>query len=962
MVDNRKVGASAGRFVGRAEELQRIEHCLALLANGIGNVVLVSGEAGIGKSRLAKELATRAVGRGYQIWTQRCSPFEINVPYLPMSRMLNDFMISSVNHGFTVPEALFRLFPERYPDAPRAHPQHGDLERQRIHDAVWDLMRACGENVPLVVVLDDLHWADKATLALLSFLGARVDSAPVLIVGLRRTSEAAIAESGAPLPLIPSGALRLRLQGLSLDDIRAFLDEARAMSDELFDDESAGDLLRLTGGNPLFMEEVVRHNHVPGKPASRRFAFESLEVPEALSDIVADRLDGLPLAHRQILGNAAVLGLQFDFDVLAELSEGPEELVIEALERSSAELLIVEGQSPGHDFEFRHELVQQVLYQTLSKPRRQKLHVRAAEALAVVHGSKDTHAGEMARHLQLAGRRGDAAKLADASLSAAMGAQQVFAYGEAVHHLNVALEAMESSGAALAIRAHTLDRIAGILYISGSPVEDGLGFAERALKLYEQMGERERVAQAHSRLMWQFSSYPENLDMHRARGQLEAAKEILGDGRDRIALGYFHIGRASAALWEVRTAEGLDASAAGLGVAARLGDDALWSSAAGVRGWHLSVNGRLKEGRTLLERAWHAADKNGHLIWAFRAAWYHGTLSYLMANPWEACRWLGRERARPHLGGALLQRRSLIERLGHALIAVGDLAEAENISNELGSDNLVQLHLHYRRGDWEQALEGWTQTRERILRAGDLLDEWLVNHRIAAVASVMGDTDVAQAVLVRSLDISSDGAPLLEVFTRLRLVQLVAPKSVTEAAEHLRRAEALLEADEDWGGMRGQLAMSRGALAKWRGDPRAAVDQFTDALACFEKLRIPWECAEVRLQLAILAGDEGADQLERAAAIHRFHGTERFWERRLSSVKAKPVPSASVPGGLSARELEVLSWLAKGMTNAEIARALTISPFTVARHVSAILEKTGIRSRAGAAAMAVSAGIVVIPK
>jgi DNA-binding CsgD family transcriptional regulator len=725
---------------------------------------------------------------------------------------------------------------------------------------------------------------------------------------------------------------------------------------------------RLTAGNPLFVGELVRHlesetTSETDRSAwlSRLVAAELPSVPPALTEVVERRLDALPSLARSILSQAAVLGLQFDFDVLAEMADLEEDVLLDALGDAAHAEILFEARDGVADFEFRHEIVRQVLYTNLSRPRRQRMHLRAAQALESVYAaSVDLRLGEISHHYRAAGRRADQRRTAEYSLRAAMRAQDVFAYPEAVEHLRIALAAFEESGGSIRERADVLDRMAGILYVSGGSRDLGIQCAERALRLYEQLGEHQRIAQAHSRLMWQFSSYPEVVDMPRARAQFEAAKGILGDDRDRMALGYFFIGQAGAALWEVRTPEGLEASNQALGVAERLGDQALWASAAGMRGWHLAISGRLRQGRELLERAWQAADTKGHFIWSFRAAWYHGTLTFLLADPWESCTWLQRELARPHLDAALLQKRSLLERLGHSLIAIGDMERAAAVAQELGPGNIVSAHLQYRAGEWEAAMEGFVAAQARVVRAGDAFDEWLINHRIASVASALGETGTAVAVLSRNLEISADGATTLEAFTRIRMAMVVAPASADCADGHMQRAVELLHDGEDWRGLGGQVAMAKGAVAAARGERTEAIGELEAALREFERLRIPWEVAEARLRLAALGVPEADEHLRLASEIHERCGTPGFWARRVATISpAMKGTAMSNSHGLSGREVEVLALLGRGLSNKEIADELVISPHTVAKHVSAILAKTGVRSRSGAAALAISEGAIL---
>ena len=194
------------------------------------------------------------------------------------------------------------------------------------------------------------------------------------------------------------------------------------------------------------------------------------------------------------------------------------------------------------------------------------------------------------------------------------------------------------------------------MLVTGLDLKKGIDYQERALELYEELGQEERAAQMHSRLGRDLSTFPATMDIDRALTHYRAAEAVLGQGPERAPLGHLYVSLASAALWGVRTDEGLAASRRAMEIGERLGNKALWTTGAALRGFHLWASGRLGEALPLLERAWEAGDRLNHVFAGFLTAWIRGQSARFLGDPRDAEGWYRRELAKPRLAQAPIQR------------------------------------------------------------------------------------------------------------------------------------------------------------------------------------------------------------------------------------------------------------------------------------------------------------------
>jgi DNA-binding CsgD family transcriptional regulator/tetratricopeptide (TPR) repeat protein len=476
--------ASAG-FVGRERELTTLGARLDGAADGDGGVVLVAGEAGIGKTRLLRELSARAGDRGWYVLAGRAYESEGMPPYLPFVEALRAHvrtcpvarLRAQVGHGAAEIGALVWDLREHLPDLAAEAAQgswtasrepsfsESQTNRYRLFEAVADLLLAvAATSTPgLLLLLDDLHWADRPTLLLLEHLARRVSGARLLAVAAYREEE-----GDRPRPLADTLAtlrrerlaVRVRLSGLALDEVGALV--AALLPPQADAPDLARSLHEQTDGSPFFVEEMVRHLVETGalEATSARVpnaAAGAAGVPEGVREVIASRLARLSPASRQILACAAVLGREFEPAVLARTAGVDDEALLAALEEGVAARVLVEapeaqgGPAIEPAYAFNHALTRQVVYAELLLARRRRLHLRAAEAIEAVYAHElGAHVAALAGHYRLAG--GPAGERAITySLRAGDQAAAVFAWEEAALHWEAALESLERRDVAASV-------------------------------------------------------------------------------------------------------------------------------------------------------------------------------------------------------------------------------------------------------------------------------------------------------------------------------------------------------------------------------------------------------------------------------------------------------------------------------------------------------------------------------
>lgn len=445
-------------LIGRGVELAFLERCWREAEDGQRALVLLAGDAGIGKTRIAAEVAELAHRDGAAVLYGRFDE-ETLTPYQPVVEMLRGWSAGApldTLRDRLGPRAaeLSILLPEF--GAPPADHQtssaglgggEADAQRFRFFDALAALLGEIGTDAPVVLVFDDLQWADRPTLQLLRHLVRSPAPRRALFLGTYRESEISDRHPLHELigDLRREGTLRrLELGGLAELEVGELVAElASTPASESFVHALAGE----TEGNPFFIEEVVRHIRDTAGALSEEVTLEEAGVPEGVREVTSRRLRRLSEPTRAVLLVASVIGREFDYDVLAEVvAQGDDELV-EALEEGVEARVLREIGHVGR-YGFTHALVRATLYEQISQLRRARLHGRVGETLVQRRGGDlDPHLALLAHHFAQAAPVERPDRAIDFALAAARRADRMLAWEEAAQHYRAALRARELSGA-----------------------------------------------------------------------------------------------------------------------------------------------------------------------------------------------------------------------------------------------------------------------------------------------------------------------------------------------------------------------------------------------------------------------------------------------------------------------------------------------------------------------------------
>jgi DNA-binding winged helix-turn-helix (wHTH) protein/predicted ATPase len=440
-------------MVGRERELSSLMSGLGETLAGRGRTVfLVSGEPGIGKTRLADEFAAAAEAKGLAVRIGHC--FQEAVPFLPFVEMLERFV-----DGIGEPEQLrrqladeaselARLLPKLkriLPDLPPALDLPPLQARRHLFNCFFDFVSRIATDQPTLMVVEDLHWADDSTLALLDHLAQRIPDLPLMLLGTYRDAEIDVTGGLAKtLEDLLRGRLatRLKLKGLPRDDVATMLSRLSGKS------APAGvveEIFAETDGNPFFVEELFRHLNEENRLYNSAGEFHSslkiaeLEVPESVRLVVARRLERLDETTRKMLATAATIGRFFSFELLEAASGTDRDSLMECIEEAErAGLVYSLSEGPKARFQFSHELVRQAVISRLSSALRQNLHLDVADAIErIFSDTLEDYWGELAFHYNCST---NARKAVEYLGRAAAQAARRTAHNQAVSYVTNAIE------------------------------------------------------------------------------------------------------------------------------------------------------------------------------------------------------------------------------------------------------------------------------------------------------------------------------------------------------------------------------------------------------------------------------------------------------------------------------------------------------------------------------------------
>jgi DNA-binding CsgD family transcriptional regulator/tetratricopeptide (TPR) repeat protein len=985
---------SSPRFVGRAEELARLD---AALASAEPRTLLVGGEAGIGKTRLLGEFTTRAQAAGARVLTGACLHVGEGVlAYAPISQALRQLVRgldpATLERVVGAGRAeLARLVPD-LGAVPAAEQAASGLARERLFEGLLGVVERLATDRPLVVAVEDLHWADRSTLDLLSYLVANLAEAQAVLVATYRSDElgrrhplrAVLAELDrhATVERLELGRLdRVGLGGLLAGILGAppvpqLLTRVLARSD----------------GNPFFAEELLAAGPGGGE----------LGLSATLHDLLAARVDAMSGQGQQVLRVAAVAGRRVGHGLLAAACSLEEPVLLDAV-REAVEHHVLIPDADGDAYAFRHALLQEVVESDLLPGERSQLHATLARSLAahpeLAGGTPAQTAAEVAVHWY---ESHDLAQALPAAVTAGVAAEQTLAFAEAQRHFERALDLWDqvpdvATGLPLD-RAELLERAAEAAYLARDQ-QRAVALARAALANVDVAAEPVRAALLAERLGW----YLWLTDSDAALDAYQQAIDLLTPEPPTAARAWVLARQAQALVMASQVRAARASAEEALAVARRVGArrEEGWAlfalgQAVALLGERDAGLGHLRQARRIaeevgevkllaltfeylpqvLEAAGRQADALAEVLEGIQTGRRLGlerfqdlgglaaVLCFQLGRWQDADRYLRQALAAtpmptmPAIHTRVWQAQLEIER--GEFTAAG--ARLDELTRAVSTPPRPQFADHFAA---RAALAVWQDRLEDARAAVREGLEWLAGteeeeyFRYLLTLGLRAEADRAEQARARRAPAQAEDARQVGAGLLARLRQLVdqttAPQPETLAHATLGEAEAT------------------------RLDGHANPDRWAAAAASWEALAQPYPAAYARWRQAeaLLTGQ--GTRATATAALRSAHATaERLGAAPLcreleglarraridliepTGAEAAPARPAD-PYGLTPREREVLALVADGRTNPQIAQALFISARTAGIHVSNILAKLGVASRGEAAAIAHRGGFLDQP-
>jgi DNA-binding SARP family transcriptional activator len=466
-------------LIGRRAELEQLELLLPDTHEGTASLVLITGEAGTGKSRLVAELATMAWASGASVSSGRCFAGDSAPAFAPVLECLVELARGSeptrLREAAPAAAVIARLLPELtevFGQLPAPTPLPPEEDRLRLYDAAGRMLVILTRGAPALLILDDLHWADEGSLSLAAYLLRVARHAPLLLVGCYRADEvpagSAVARGLATLGR-ESSPTRIALHPLSDEEATALVLSVLGRGD----DALITQVVRRGGGHPFFLRELAR-SAVDG-------LLDPLHVPPAARDLVHQRLQGFPDPARRLAAAASVFDGPWDVAVAAAAARLPDDEAADALDELILGGLVI---PTGSACEFVHDIARQAIYDSLTLPRRASLHRAAARAVEQLWSVDRQHrfAAELARHYACSTSLGPDRAGAEHADRAAAAAEAVQAHDDAARRLKLAIELLPTTDADRLPRLHARR---GRAMLATGAAEAGLQELAAAIPLIE---------------------------------------------------------------------------------------------------------------------------------------------------------------------------------------------------------------------------------------------------------------------------------------------------------------------------------------------------------------------------------------------------------------------------------------------------------------------------------------------
>jgi DNA-binding NarL/FixJ family response regulator len=982
-------------FIGRERELLAVEKLLVRALAGAGATVSISGEPGIGKSHTAQVAAQRASARGMQVFWGRCNEEPGAPPYWPWIQLMQGWLLAHDDESVrrilgSAAASLAEILPDLLQRLPGCAPLPAIADplqaRFRLFDAINGFWKRAAADQPLLLVLDNLHWADASSLRLLEFIAPDLASSRMLVVVTYRDMELSRKHplSGTLGELSrQQGFERLRLTGLSREETASMMALAAGGSVPTL---LVGEIHSRTEGNPLFVAEMTRllvQEHLlvaaQGDSLALQQGVTLHRIPEGIREVIGRRLNRLAPRTNQVLACAAMIGRSFDAALLLRLVDDlDEESCALALEEALQARVIESLPEPGR-YHFGHALFRETLYEEIAAPRRSGLHLRVARALeSAATQDASRHLPALAYHCWAALPGGDAARAVDYARRAAEQAGALLAHEEATRYYRLALQGMDAgSGFEPALRCQLLEALGEAHTRAGEYLlaQEAL---EQAAKLALRNGCTAELARAA--LGYEMASWCPGMPGFVAAQLLrEALNAVDPDQLTLVARLLSALARALIFSGEEEQAMKVHGQA--LSIARRCGDPLILASTLVATLTARWQHERSSERIACAEEAARLAAAAGDRALVLDATAWRMFDSFELG---DMPLWMktidSYERGAEELREPFLRYVAASSRTMHALFE-GRFEDAERLAGRtleigdrmpgLDATGVYGVQMFTLRRE-QGRLEEVGPVVRQIVQANPQANVWRPG--LALIYAELGQLDAARA----EFDVLAAGGFGTLVRDGVWVASVAYLAQVCAALGDVERARILYPLLLPYSGRNllagtsiaclGPADTLLGMLCSTMKNRADAEFHFVAALAMNERQRARPALAHTRYAYAsmLLARGDGADRelaLELlaagaadAAALGMQALARRIDQRRqpLGSEPAAP----RYPAGLSQREAQVLSFVAAGKSNRQIASELFVSPNTVANHVRSILGKTHSNNRTEAAAFAIKHAIV----
>jgi tetratricopeptide (TPR) repeat protein/KaiC/GvpD/RAD55 family RecA-like ATPase len=723
----RPVAMREVQLIDRVEEMRVLREATDRAVNGEGGVVFLHGEAGIGKTRLARELEAYARSRGMQVLYGRCPAlFRMDgvPPYVLWQEVIKDYLEVCTSEqlykvvGF-YPVEVCRLVPElkqRLRVIPEAFPLSPEHSRDRLFEAVSQFVTNISKETPLLVILDDLQWTDQSSLLLLHYLARGVYRAPLLLLGAYRETDI---DDKHPLSPVLAELNRERLlqsvplKRLSFDDVVEMI--RRILEQDDVPREFCELIYAKTQGNPFFVEEVIsslKEEEVIYREKNEWKIKEvsKIEFPETVKSVVKKRLSRLDGESQNVLSLASFVGNDFTFAALSGISGLENDKLLEIMDGLFKAGFVKHTVIRGEDIcSFADIIVRDVVHEEVGPFKRKKLHGVVGLALEKVYAEKiDEHFGELALHFL---ESGDKEKALSYFLKAGEKAAKIYANNEAASYFQSALRLLEEKEGEHREKARVLEALGDIKRIVGE-YDLCMKRWNEALLLWKQLDEKQKVAELHRKVavvLWREVGKTEQ-----ARENFDKALRILETEPESIELASLYAARASMSYFTEDVTRARSWAEKALELAKKLNASEVIASSYVDLGLVFGAIGERKKAVECMEKALKIALDNGYADIAGRA--YNNLAVHLPAEENERridCYEKGLELTKKagHIQGMSwfgVQLAGMYFGMGNSDKALALAEESEALSRKIGnlfnlsSSTLFLGAFYHVLGDWNK--------------------------------------------------------------------------------------------------------------------------------------------------------------------------------------------------------------------------------------------------------------------